>query len=396
MSRERVLIAGGGFAALEAMLALRALAKDRVEVTLISPKSGFVYRPAATFDAFGDVSAAQYDLREIASDVGAVYQPGAVEAVAPAQQSVRLDSGIRLDYDSLILAVGARARMGIPGALTFRDQRDLPRLRIMLEELRRGRIERLAFAAPSQSAWPLPLYELALLSAAEAAEYDVPVEITLVTPEHAPLAVFGEEASRLVADLLAERGIRFVGRSIPHSARRDGSLALQFDAPIPADRVVAVPELHGPQLAGVPANWSGFVPTDSTGRVEGLDNVYAAGDVTTYPIKQGGLAAQQADIIAHSIAAAAGATVRKLRRTHVLRARLIDGHGAVVLRTELDSLGRPTGSTIEHRESRVAPELKVFGLYLTPYLALYGSRFVGGGGGFSSHIEENRPPTIAA
>ena len=40
--------------------------------------------------------------------------------------------------------------------------------------------------------------------------------------------------------------------------------------------------------------------------MEGLDGVYAAGDATWYPIKQGGLAAQQADVVATAIAAAVG------------------------------------------------------------------------------------------
>lgn len=370
MERKRVVIAGAGFAALETALALRALAKDRVNLTLISPSANFVYRPAATIEAFDDQPPAQYDLGAITADLGATYHRDSLEAVAPQQQFVRLASGLRLDYDFLILAVGARARAAIPGALTFRDQRDLPRFRILLDELDAGRINRLVFAVPSRDSWSLPVYELALLSATHAAA----VQIVVVTPESAPLEVFGAHASRLVANLLAERDIRFVGRSIPHSVRRDGSLALQFDAAIDADRVVAIPELHGPGITGVPANWSGFVPTDSVGRVEGLADVYAAGDITTYPVKQGGLAAQQADLVAHTIAAELGAPVKELRQSRILRARLLDGEGAVVLRTELDAWGRPTAATLEHCESRHAPDLKVFGLYLTPYLSIHRSR----------------------
>lgn len=374
ITRKHVVIAGGGFAALEAMLALQALAKDRVRVTLISPTPVFTHRPAATIEAFTDEPPVQYDLQKIADELGARYHRTALESVCPAERWVRGESGVTLEYHSLVVAVGARARMAIPGALTFRDQRDLPRLRILLAQIESGSIQRLAFAVPSQNAWALPVYELAFLSRAHAVRHGVDVEIALVTPERVPLAVFGPEASRLVAGLLSDRGIRFVGSSTPHSVRRDGSLTLQFDAPVEADRVVAVPELHAPRIAGVPANWSGFVPTDSMGRVEGLSNVYAAGDVTNYPIKQGGLAAQQADLIASTIASEAGVPVKELHPTRVLRARLLDGEGAVVLRTELDALGRPTGATIQHRESRQASDLKVFGRYLTPYLAIVRSR----------------------
>ncbi len=41
-SPVRVLIAGGGVAALEATLALRTLAEERVAITLVAPESDFV------------------------------------------------------------------------------------------------------------------------------------------------------------------------------------------------------------------------------------------------------------------------------------------------------------------------------------------------------------------
>lgn len=374
MRPARVVIAGGGFAALEVALALRAMAEERVDLTLISPNATFAYRPAATVEAFRNERPLTYDLREIALDLSATYHRGTIEAVAHQAQLVRLQSGARLDYDFLVLAVGARARIAVPGAMTFRDQRDLARFKILLGDLRAGAVRRLVFAVPSHHTWALPVYELALQSALHATRHAVDVQITLVTPERTPLEAFGTHPSRAVADLLAERDIRFLGRSTAHSVRRDGSLELQSDAPVRADRVVAIPELRGQRITGVPGSWSGFTPTDSYGRVEGLPNVYAAGDMTTFPIKQGGLAAQQADVIAQTIAADLGAQVKALREPRILRARLLHGDGALVLRTELDALGHATESTIEHRETRRAADLKVFGRYLTPYLSLYRSR----------------------
>lgn len=44
-SRQRVVIAGGGVAALETLLALRALVGGRVEITVLSPDRQFVYGP---------------------------------------------------------------------------------------------------------------------------------------------------------------------------------------------------------------------------------------------------------------------------------------------------------------------------------------------------------------
>ncbi len=369
-----MVIAGGGFAALEAALALHTLADDRVELTLISPRAELCYRPAATSEVFGTDEPLTYDLRQIAADLGMRYHQFALEAVSAVEQRVRLGSGLVVDYDALIVATGTRAVTAVPGALTFRDQRDIPRFRRLLDQVAVGRVNRLVFAVPSRRTWALPVYELALVSSLHAIRNGAETEIVIVTPETRPLAIFGDETSRAVAGLLGERGIRFLGESTPDSVSRDGALTLQFDAPVRADRVIALPELQGTRIAGIPSSWSGFIPTDLSGRVEGLANLYAAGDVTTYPIKQGGVAAQQADAVAHAIAAELGVPVKEGRDVRVLRARLLTGDGALVLRTELDALGNPTTASVHHHESRQSEQLKVFGRYLTPYLSLYGSR----------------------
>jgi sulfide:quinone oxidoreductase len=365
----RVLIAGGGFAAVEAALALRALAGDGVRLTLVSPHPVLDYRPAATLAAFDDTIPLRYDLRAIAEDVGAMFHGTTVESVASRKRYVRTASGVRLGYDALILATGARASVGIPGALTFRDQRDLRLIRRVLAEVDSGMVGDVVFAVPTGVSWPLPIYELALLLAARACQRGGAVRVSLVTPEREPLAVFGPRASSLVRGLLEEREVRFIGGAAPAGVRRDGALMLHFDGPVTADRVVAVPQLRGRRITGVPASWWGFVPTDWCGRVDGLEDVYAAGDVTTFPVKQGGLAAQQADRIAHAIAAGAGAWTKELRTGHVLRARLVGGPTPTILRTELDAWGRPGAATLEHVEKDdTARANKVLARYLTPYL----------------------------
>jgi sulfide:quinone oxidoreductase len=362
-----VVVAGGGVAALEAVLALRALADDRVHITLVAPGPELTFRPSAPFEAFGPSVTGRLELEAIARDVGASFGLGRLEALAPRARTLRLASGQRLEFDALVLAIGARANAGLPGAVTFRDQRDIPQMRRILRAIDTGTITRLAFAVPPGSSWSLPLYELALLSATRA-ERSSTTEIVLVSPEQRPLEIFGSEASRLVGDDLAARGVRFIPGSAP-TGWRNGELVIDGDAPIRADRVVTVAQLRVPRITGVPRSSSGFIPTDSFGRVEGLRDVYAAGDATTYPIKQGGLATQQADRVAHTIAANAGAPVKQLRSAAVLRARLLGGARPLLLRTELDWQGRPNRGTVAVAGSDDAEDgSKVFGRYLTPYL----------------------------
>jgi len=136
---------------------------------------------------------------------------------------------------------------------------------------------------------------------------------------------------------------------------------------IAADRVVSLPRLRGVPLAGVPQDADFFIPTDGTGLVSGLPDVYAAGDITTFPIKQGGLAAQQADAVAEAIAARAGATVTPRPFAPVLRGLLLTGSLPLYVRAELSG-GRGASSTAAN-DPLWWPPGKIAARHLAPYLA---------------------------
>jgi sulfide:quinone oxidoreductase len=177
----------------------------------------------------------------------------------------------------------------VADGLTFRGPADVDPFRALLDEVGQHGEGRLVFAVPSGIVWPLPLYELALLTAREFERTGVAAELTVVTSEPSPLALLGTRASEAVAALLHERGITvrtscYVGDFV------EGFLEMVPTGPIPADHVVALPRLTGPAIEGVPGP-KGFLPTDEHGRVGGTVGVYAAGDVTSFPIMQGGIAA---------------------------------------------------------------------------------------------------------
>ena len=168
-------------------------------------------------------------------------------------------------------------------------------------------------AVPAATTWPLPLYELALLTAGYLTDHGTRgVDVLLVTPEERPLALFGSEASEALQELLEIRGIELHTGTAP-IAWHDGLLEVAGLPPIDADAVVALPQLVGPALPGLPHDGAGFVPTDAHGRVPGTADVYAAGDSTQFPLKQGGIATQQADAVAAAIAADVGASVESPR-----------------------------------------------------------------------------------
>ncbi|MCW2992954.1 MAG: hypothetical protein JWQ18_449, partial [Conexibacter sp.] len=183
-----------------------------------------------------------------------------------------------------------------------------------------------AFVVPPGVTWALPLYELALQTAADVRGMGVEsAQLRIVSPESAPLAIFGPGAQEAVQALLDDAGIAFAGDTYVSVDEHGQLLDAPLGLPLAEERTVALPTMEGPALPGIPADAGGFIPVDQHGAVRGLRDVFAAGDGTTFPVKQGGLACQQADAIALLIAARAGADVLPEPWRPVLRGRLLTG-----------------------------------------------------------------------
>jgi sulfide:quinone oxidoreductase len=381
--RQRVVIAGGGVAALEALLALRVLSGDRVEIELLAPDPQFAYRPASVADPFGRGGEPRFDLDKIVADQGASRTPSALAAVRPEDRVVVTDAEEELLYDHLLVAAGARPVAPLPGALTFRGGEDVATFRALLSELERSDVRSVAFALAPGVSWPLPLYELALLTAIQLSARGVRgSELHVVTHEVEPLALFGGLASQRVAKLLSERGVALHTSARP-SSFEDGVLFLEGGGHVRAERAVAMPRLVGPWLEGLPHDAWGFIPADAYGAVPGAPDVYAAGDVTSYPLKQGGLATQQADAAARAIAAAVGSGVVRRPFHPVLRGLLMTGGAPIYMRAEPGVGGEsnvaiqgegesgPQWAAGTEADTRALwwPPSKIAGRYLGPYLA---------------------------
>jgi sulfide:quinone oxidoreductase len=358
-SPAEILIVGGGVAAMESLMALRDLAGDRVRVTLIAAEPDFVYRPMAVAEPFGFGEARRYPLRRVVEDFNARLVLAAVTAVDASDRRVVLRSGDTIHYDTLVLAPGARMLPAFDAAVTFAGPGSAAAMRTVLDDLEEGHARRIVFVAPTVAGWTLPLYELALLTVRHAAAAKVECDVTLVTPEPRPLALFGARASTAVAEMLAAAGIEFTGAS--HVEPVDGAVRLlPSGRTLAAARLVALPLIRGPQLGGVPSEPDfGFIPVDRHGRVAGLDGVYAAGDATNFPVKQGGLAAQQADAVAEHVAARHGAPLDPSPFRPVLRGLLFAGGADRYLRACDDAVAA---------QPLWWPPTKIAGRYLAPYL----------------------------
>ncbi len=364
--RFEVLIAGGGVAGIEAALALRDLAADRVNLKLLAPNSEFVYRPMTVREPFSFGQAERYPLREAVDHVGGELIEDRFKAVDPSARTVRTESGAELRYDALILGLGAHIRPRYEHAVTIDDRRLDELLHGLIQDVEEGYVKRLAFVVPPRMGWPLPVYELALMTAGRADDMNISIEISIVTPEDAPLAVFGDGVCDAVTRLLAENRIDAITSGYAEIPSGGVIEISPGERRLEVDRVVALPELAGPSIPGLPEASDGFIPVDPHCQVRGVERVYAAGDVIEFPIKHGGLASQQADAAAEAIAALAGAAIDPKPFHPEIRGMLLTGARPLYMHAHI------TGGHGFHSEVSEqplwSPPGKIAAKYLAPYL----------------------------
>jgi sulfide:quinone oxidoreductase len=167
---------------------------------------------------------------------------------------------------------------------------------------------------------------------------------------------------------LADRGIHLHAGAAAERLE-GGHLRLSTGASIEVDEVVALPLLSGPAVSGLPADEDGFIPVDEHCAVAGLSAVYAVGDATDNPHKQGGLATQQADVAAECIAADLGdAAASRPVFKPLLRGMMLTGLAPVYMRAgRVEAIGQGRGELAAN--ALWWPPTKIAGRHLGPYLA---------------------------
>jgi sulfide:quinone oxidoreductase len=374
--RPQVVVVGGGVAALEGILALRALSGTRAAVTMLAPDRAFTPPAVSVATPFGFGPPPSLPLAPFAERYDVELQTGFLERIDRVARTVVPQAGMPIPYDHLLVAVGARRRATVRGALTFRGPGDVEAVERPLQDVADGRAKILAVAVPSTATWSLPAYEMAIMAAVELRSRGVASpRVAVVTPETRPLEVFGAVAGDAVEELLEARGIDFHGGRSP-VALEGGELRMRHGDGIAADRVIALAEAVGPFVPGLPSDALGFLPTDAHARVTTCVDIYAAGDATAFPLRQGGLAAQQADAAAESIAHRMGAIARAEPFRPVLRGVLLTGGGPLYLRTVVGDGEAPVARRLGTGPSSAVgrrplwwPPAKVAGRYLAPLMA---------------------------
>ncbi len=354
-------------AGLEALMALHDLGRDRVDLTLVAADPEFVYKPLLVAELFGVGRAGRRGLTTIAREFGARFVEQPMSRVIADRHVIVLANGVKVAYDALVVCVGALSRPAYQHALSFDGKGDPLALNGILADLEGGYSKQVTFIVPPGATWALPIYELALMTQRQAwgMGFD-DVRCTVVTPEAAPLAIFGATASAAVTALLEKRGIQVIAGSYAREAAHKCFVLTPGERPLHPGRAVALPVPQGQRIEGLPNDDDGFIPVDDHSRVRGLDDVYAAGDGTNFPIKQGGIASQQADAAAEHIAARAGAALKPQPFRPVLYGKLLTGEAALYVRHDVRGGDGERDASHDHLWW---PPHKISGRYVAPWWA---------------------------
>ena len=367
MNRFRVVICGGGIAAIEGLLRLRSLVGDSVEATLLAPNDELRYRPLAVDEPFARRGVRSYPLTKIARRTGAEWVQDAVEWLDPSAQAVHTTGGRAIPYDALLLAVGARLARPFEHVTVFDDAHADEAYHGLIQDVEGGYTRSVALLIPVGPAWLLPAYELALMTAERAGSVgEEGLGVSVVTPEPAPMAALGEGASRAVADLLERSRVRLYTNARPEVPASRHLLVTPEGPDLEPERIVAMPRIEGRPIRAVPSVAGGFVPIDERCRVRGLDpHVFAAGDMTDFPVKHGGLGAQMADVAAAGIAALAGDAPEPEPLRPVIRGVLHTGAEPLYLTARMKDGRMESEATTERAWP---PDEKVVAEELGPFL----------------------------
>jgi sulfide:quinone oxidoreductase len=319
-SRPCITILGAGFAGLETAFLLRMRLRDRADLTVVSERESFTFRPNTIYVPFGAdpddlVVALDKPFRRRHVD----FVQGSVEGVDPAAHEVRLAGGRRVSYDKLVIATGAGMRPEeIPGlaehAATIWTPASMLGVRERFERVRddarAGRRSRVLFLIPPNNKCAGPLYEIVMMFETWLRRDGVrsQVEIAWSTFEQTYIQAFGPRLHEVVSAEFAERGIEghtseVVAEIVPGEARYADGTAHGFD-----HLIAFPPYVSAVRYDELPSDDRGFIETDlATRQVVGVPDAYAPGDAGDFPVKQAFLAFLQADTVAEHISAQAGA-----------------------------------------------------------------------------------------
>lgn len=309
--RKRIVILGGGSGGVVAAANLGRKLGERHDVILIDKRPEHVFMPAFLFVMVGERNPV-----EITRSLGHLakrnvqFIQGEVVGIDPLRQQVDLPNQ-KIDYDYLIVSLGMQVRPDlVPGfaqaSIHPWELDGAVRLRDTLETFKEGRVvvgvplgPYRCPPAPYEAQWMLDSY-----FKKRGIRNRVQIEYFTRDPEpvgehRTPLVWMDDESRRRNIKQYYE----FVVRSIDPEAKEVSGL---YGYKIPYDLLIMVPPHRPAQVlfdCGLAETENGIRVDYETLRTK-WENVYAIGDCADMPAsKSGGVAHQEADVVAHNVAA---------------------------------------------------------------------------------------------
>lgn len=306
----KIIIVGGGFGGVEAALYARRRLGGQAEITLVSDRTSFRYKPYLIYVPFGlRPEELEIDLKALAQAHGFQFREGRAHDLDPARKRLYVNQE-RIAYDALVLATGAKEAAGeIPGlaqhAHVVSRPEDLQRLQGALRQMTHGESRRVVFLNTPESGWAGPLYEMAFMLERwlQWKEARSSAELLVATPGATHLPALGSRVHETITQELAGRDIQ--ARTQATVQRVEAGRVFFEEEGSPYDLLVAVP----PQRAAVawrplPATERGFLHVEpATRQIEGYPSHYAVGDGAEGPLSMAFSALLQADAAMEHLAA---------------------------------------------------------------------------------------------
>ena len=372
----RIVILGSGFAALTVIRKLRQLRVD-ADITVVSPRNELVYLPSLIWLPSGERKGEdlRIPLAGFFARMRVHWHRGSVLKVLDGGRRVVTDTG-ELDNDILVVATGGRYLRKLPGI----EHALIPCEGIAAAEAIGQRLAAmdggtlaLGFASNPKEPGAVrggPMFEFlfgidTLLRRQGRRDR---FKLVFFNPSNEPGQRLGPTAVRRMLARMRELDIE---THLGHKpVRFDVDKVVTEGGEFAADLILFMPGLTGPAWLDdsiLPRSEGGFVAADAHCRASGLERVYVAGDVGSYPgpdwmAKQ----AHQADLQAEAVARNIAAELRHEPASHGFKTEL-----ACIVDT-LDSgllIYRSGSRTITSPQSRVFHWLKrkFEERYLKPY-----------------------------
>ncbi|ACY49448.1 NAD(P)/FAD-dependent oxidoreductase [Rhodothermus marinus] len=250
--KRRILVIGAGPGGIAAARRLRERIGDRLEIVLIEREGTAEFLPGTIATVLGEAPAAHW--RTPLRLRGIEVQQGEVQRATG--RGVVLTDGRTLEAEAVIAAPGLHLNLTAvparPNVFAFWSPTTAEAAREAVARLQRGRLVVVISGLPYRCP-PAP-YSLAMQLAAFYRHHRRDVQLTLTTPEEAPLASLGHGIPEFLLRSCAEAGVEVqLGRRPDWSAGTDRELVFTDGSRLAFDLALVVPP-HGraPMLATLP------------------------------------------------------------------------------------------------------------------------------------------------